>query len=99
VGARRTCRRSSGSGSVSNEPPLRAVRPTSEDSFAKDARQWFLDMCDGVGIERPSDEVADRVAADTVNYVKARLNIPVPRALVSLRALRARGVDAAHRVR
>ena len=60
--------------------------------FAKDARQWFLDMCDGVGIERPSDEVADRVAADTVNYVKARLNIPVPRALVSLRALRERGV-------
>ena len=60
--------------------------------FARDARQWFLDMCDGVGIERPPDDVADRVAADTVNYVKARLKIPVPRALDALRSLRARGV-------
>ena len=60
--------------------------------FAKDARQWLLDMCDGVGIERPSDGVADTIAAETVDYVKARLNIPVPRALDALRALRARGV-------
>ena len=36
--------------------------------FAKDARQWFLDMCDGVGVDRPSDDVADTIAADTVNY-------------------------------
>ena len=60
--------------------------------FAKDARRWLLDMCDGVGIERPSDGVADTIAAETVDYVKARLNIPVPRALDALRALRARGV-------
>jgi HAD superfamily hydrolase (TIGR01509 family) len=60
--------------------------------FAKDARQWFLDMCDGVGIARPPDEVADAIAADTVRYVKAHLDIRVPRALVALRVLRARGV-------
>ena len=60
--------------------------------FAKDAREWFLDMCDGVGIERPPDGVADAFASDTVSYVKARLTIPVPRALDALRALRARGV-------
>jgi HAD superfamily hydrolase (TIGR01509 family) len=60
--------------------------------FAKDARLWLLDMCDGVGIERPSGDVADTIAADTVSYVKARLNIPAPRALVGLRSLRARGV-------
>ena len=60
--------------------------------FAKDARQWFLEMCDGVGIERPTDDVADTIAADTVSYVKGRLDIPVPRALAALRALRSRGV-------
>ena len=60
--------------------------------FAKDARQWFLDMCDAVGVERPPDEVADMIAADTVRYVKARLDIPVPRALDALRALRSRGI-------
>jgi HAD superfamily hydrolase (TIGR01509 family) len=60
--------------------------------FAKDARQWFFDMCDAIGIERPSDDVADTIAADTVNYVKARLDVPVPRALAALRALRSRGV-------
>jgi HAD superfamily hydrolase (TIGR01509 family) len=60
--------------------------------FAKDARQWFLDMCDGVGIDRPLDDVAEAIAADTVSYVKAHLHIPVPRALDALRALHARGV-------
>jgi len=60
--------------------------------FAKDARQWFLDMCDGVGIERPPDEVAEAIAADTIRYVKERLDIRVPRALGALRALRSRGV-------
>jgi HAD superfamily hydrolase (TIGR01509 family) len=49
-------------------------------------------MCDGVGIERPPDEIADVIAADTVRYVKARLDIPVPRTLDALRALRGRGV-------
>lgn len=60
--------------------------------FAKDARQWFLDMCDGVGIARPGDEAADAIAADTVSYVKAHLRIPTPGALGALRALRARGI-------
>ncbi|HEY6204516.1 MAG TPA: HAD-IA family hydrolase [Candidatus Limnocylindria bacterium] len=60
--------------------------------FAKDARQWFLDMCDGVGIDRPPDDVADALAADTVRYVRSRLEIPVPRTLDALRALRARGI-------
>lgn len=60
--------------------------------FAKDARLWFLDMCDGVGVARPADEEAERIAADTVAYVKAHLDIPVPRVLDALRALRGRGV-------
>ena len=60
--------------------------------FANDARLWFLDMCDAIGIERPTDDVADTIAADTVSYVKARLDVPVPRALAALSALRSRGV-------
>jgi HAD superfamily hydrolase (TIGR01509 family) len=60
--------------------------------FAKDARLWFLEMCDDVGITRPPADVADVIAADTVAYVKAHLDIPVPRALETLRALRGRGV-------
>lgn len=61
--------------------------------FAKDARLWFLDMCDGVGVARPSDEEADRIAADTIAYVKAHLQMPPPRrALDALRVLRQRGV-------
>ncbi len=60
--------------------------------FAEDARLWFLDMCDGVGVPRPAEEEAKRIAADTVAYVKTHLDIPVPRVLETLRALRGRGV-------
>jgi HAD superfamily hydrolase (TIGR01509 family) len=61
--------------------------------FAKDARRWFLDMCDGVGLVRPPDAEAERIAADTVAYVKAHLEIrPPQRGLSALRALRTRGV-------
>lgn len=60
--------------------------------FAKDRRQWFLDMCDGVGVAHPPDDVAEVIAADTVRYVRAHLDIPVPRVLDALRALRGRGI-------
>jgi HAD superfamily hydrolase (TIGR01509 family) len=60
--------------------------------FANDRRQWFLDMCDGVGVARPPDDVAEVIAADTVRYVEAHLDIPVPRVLDALRALRGRGI-------
>jgi HAD superfamily hydrolase (TIGR01509 family) len=60
--------------------------------FANDRRQWFLDMCDGVGVARPPDDVAEVIAADTVRYVKAHLDIPAPRVLDALRALRGRGI-------
>ena len=60
--------------------------------FANDRRQWFLDMCDGVGVARPPDDVAEVIAADTVRYVRAHLDIPVPRVLDALRALRGRGI-------
>jgi HAD superfamily hydrolase (TIGR01509 family) len=60
--------------------------------FANDRRQWFLDMCDGVGVARPPDDVAEVITADTVRYVKAHLHIPVPRVLDALRALRGRGI-------
>lgn len=61
--------------------------------FAKDARLWFLDMCDAVGVPRPADEEAERIAAETVAYVKAHLEFRAPqRGLQALRALRARGL-------
>jgi HAD superfamily hydrolase (TIGR01509 family) len=61
--------------------------------FAKDARLWFLDMCDAAGIAPPAAEEADEIAADTVSYVKAHLVIRPPRnGLLALRALRRRGV-------
>lgn len=60
--------------------------------FANDRRQWFLDMCDGVGVARPPDDVAAVIAADTVSFVMSHLDIPVPRVLDALRALRGRGV-------
>lgn len=61
--------------------------------FADDARAWFLDMCDGVGLPRPAGERAATIAAETVAYVKAHLKIRPPvRGLDALRALRRRGV-------
>lgn len=61
--------------------------------FAKDARLWFLDMCDAIGLGRPPDEEAERIAAETVAYVKAHLEIRAPRrGLLALRALRERGI-------
>ncbi len=61
--------------------------------FAKDARQWFLDMCDAAGVARPADDEAERIAADTIAYVKAHLEVHPPRkALAALRALKRRGL-------
>jgi HAD superfamily hydrolase (TIGR01509 family) len=61
--------------------------------FANDARLWFLDMCDACGYPRPSDQDADRIAADTVAYVKEHLEIRAPeRGLEALRALKRRGL-------
>jgi HAD superfamily hydrolase (TIGR01509 family) len=61
--------------------------------FAKDARLWFLDMCDAAGFAPPPDEEAERIAADTVDYVKAHLDIQPPRkGLLALRALKRRGL-------
>lgn len=61
--------------------------------FAKDARQWFLDMCDAAGFARPAGAEAERIAADTVSYVKAHLVLrPPQKGLLALRALKLRGV-------
>lgn len=61
--------------------------------FAKDARLWFLDMCDAAGFARPADEEAERIAAETVHYVKAHLEIrPPQKGLLALRALKRRGL-------
>ncbi|MEP6694014.1 MAG: HAD-IA family hydrolase [Chloroflexota bacterium] len=61
--------------------------------FAKDARHWFLDMCDGVGVARPADEEAVRIAAETIAYVKEHLELrPPQRGLEALRGLRRRGL-------
>src|SRR5688572_12592673 len=62
--------------------------------FAKDARQWFLEMCDAAGVTRPADAEAERIAADTVSYVKAHLVLrPPQKGLLALRALKLRGVE------
>jgi HAD superfamily hydrolase (TIGR01509 family) len=61
--------------------------------FAKDARLWFLDMCDAAGFARPADEEAERIAADTISYVKTHLDIHTPqKGLAALRALKRRGL-------
>ena len=61
--------------------------------FAKDARLWFLDMCDAVGFPRPAEREADRIAAETVAYVKEHLDIHAPeKGLQALRALKRRGL-------
>lgn len=61
--------------------------------FAKDARLWLLDMCDAANVARPPDDEAARIAAETISYVKAHLEIRAPeRALEVLRSLRRRGV-------
>jgi FMN phosphatase YigB (HAD superfamily) len=61
--------------------------------FAKDACLWFLDMCDAMGSPRPADDDAARLAAETVAYVKAHLQIRAPQhGLETLRELRERGV-------
>lgn len=61
--------------------------------FAGDARLWFLDMCDAMGVPRPANDDAERIAAETVSYVNAHLEIRAPqRGLKALRALRQRGV-------
>lgn len=61
--------------------------------FAKDARLWFLDMCDAAGFARPAEHEAERIAADTVTYVKAHLEVEPPqKGLAALRALKRRGL-------
>lgn len=61
--------------------------------FAKDARVWFLDMCDAAGFPRPADGSVEQIAADTVSYVKAHLDIRAPqRGLRALHGLRERGI-------
>jgi FMN phosphatase YigB (HAD superfamily) len=61
--------------------------------FAKDARLWFLEMCDAAGFARPAGDDAERIAADTVTYVKRHLHIRPPRrGLLALRALKRRGL-------
>lgn len=61
--------------------------------FAKEVRLWFLDLCDSMAVPRPADEDAERIAAETVSYVKERLEIRAPRrGLEALRALRRHGI-------
>jgi len=61
--------------------------------FAKDARLWFLDMCDAAGFARPADEEAERIAAATIAYVKEHLDIRAPeKGVRALRALKGRGL-------
>jgi len=50
-------------------------------------------FCDAIGLQRPPNEEAERIAADTVSYVKAHLELRPPQGgLRALRALRERGL-------
>jgi HAD superfamily hydrolase (TIGR01509 family) len=50
-------------------------------------------MCDAAGFAWPADEEAERIAADTVAYVKGHLEVRAPeKGLRALRALKRRGL-------
>ena len=60
--------------------------------FAGDARNWLYDMCDMTSLPRPPAGDAQRIAEDTLRYVRERVGIPVPRIVGRLRALGQRGL-------
>jgi phosphoglycolate phosphatase-like HAD superfamily hydrolase len=60
--------------------------------FADDTRNWLYDMCEMVGAPRPPAQDAERIANDTLRYVRRRLGIKVPAIVGRLRALRQRGL-------
>jgi FMN phosphatase YigB (HAD superfamily) len=60
--------------------------------FADDARNWLHDMCDMVSLPRPPAEEADRIAVETLRYVRENVGIAVPRIVGRLRELRSRGL-------
>jgi FMN phosphatase YigB (HAD superfamily) len=60
--------------------------------FADDARNWLYDMCEMVGVPRPQAQDAERIANDTLRYVRERVGIKVPAIVGRLRALRQRGL-------
>jgi FMN phosphatase YigB (HAD superfamily) len=60
--------------------------------FDADAANWLYDMCEMVGVARPPEKDAARIANDTLRYVRERVGIKVPAIVGRLRALRQRGV-------
>jgi HAD superfamily hydrolase (TIGR01509 family) len=60
--------------------------------FADDARTWLYDMCDMVSLPRPPAEDADRIAAETLRYVRENVGVAVPAIVDRLRELRRRGL-------
>jgi FMN phosphatase YigB (HAD superfamily) len=60
--------------------------------FEADAANWLYDMCEMVGVARPPAHDAERIANDTLRYVRERVGIKVPAIVGRLRALRERGL-------
>jgi FMN phosphatase YigB (HAD superfamily) len=60
--------------------------------FADDARNWLYDMCEVVDVPRPPANDADRIATDTLRYVRERVGVKVPAIVERLRHLRNRGI-------
>jgi len=73
-----------------------ATRATSvgniREWFDADAANWLYDMCEMVGVPRPRAHDAERIANDTLRFVRARVGIDVPAIVDRLRALRNRGL-------
>lgn len=74
-----------------------ATRSTSggniREWFEADAANWLYDMCEKVGVARPPAHDAERIANDTLRYVRERVAIKVPAIIGRLRALRERGLN------
>jgi HAD superfamily hydrolase (TIGR01509 family) len=65
---------------------------TIREWFDADAAQWLYDMCEMVGVERPLQKDAVRIANDTLRYVRERVGVQVPPIVDRLRSLRTRGI-------
>jgi FMN phosphatase YigB (HAD superfamily) len=68
------------------------VTMTIREWFDADAANWLYDMCEMVGVERPSENDAVRIANDTLRYVRERVGIQVPAIVDRLRSFRDRGL-------
>jgi HAD superfamily hydrolase (TIGR01509 family) len=65
---------------------------TIREWFDADAANSLYDICEMVGVERPPQSDAVRIANDTLRYVRERVGVQVPAIVDRLRSLRDRGL-------